>query len=217
MDLDIDSTPNSEANKWAPYDPDTATAKYGYPGIDDACPRQALPVSRVADEATMRSYLNTMTAGGYTYHDIGLAWGARLMSSTGLWASNNPTTYNSFPVNKHMIFMTDGAMDPDLYAYSAWGVERFATGGRRVTGNGDATRQAQSHLQRFRMLCNKVKSMNVSVWVIAFGTSSGTGLSSDLINCASSPSQAFRASDTAALTEKFRQIGESIGALRLSR
>jgi hypothetical protein len=216
-DLDIDTIPSGDSTKWPPYDPATVTAKQGRAGIDAACPRTALPMGRIADEAAMTAYTSGLTAGGYTYHDIGLAWGARLMSSTGLWSSNNPTTFNNFPVNKHLIFMTDGAMDPDVNAYSAWGVERFSSGGQRVTGNGSETRQYNSHLQRFRMLCNKVKSMNVSVWVVAFGTSSGTGLSTDLTNCASSPAQAFRAADTAALTAKFRQIGESIGALRLAR
>jgi hypothetical protein len=116
-----------------------------------------------------------------------------------------------------MIFMTDGAMDPDLAAYSAYGVEQYATGGRRVTGSGTKADQDESHLQRFRMLCNKVKSMNVSVWVIAFGTSSGTGLTQDMKDCASSPTQAFRAADQTALNAHFTEIGQSIGALRLSR
>ena len=26
------------------------------------------------------------------------------------------------------------------------------------------------HMQRFRMICNAAKGMNVSIWVIAFGT-----------------------------------------------
>ena len=53
--------------------------------------------------------------------------------------------------------------------------------------------------------------------LIAFGTSSGTGLSQDMIDCASSPSQAFKADDQATLIQQFTQIGQSIGALRLSQ
>jgi Flp pilus assembly protein TadG len=214
-DLDVDSAPTGLASsKWAPYDPAAATAKAGLAGINFACPRAASLMTRFAAESDITSWLSTMTAGGYTYHDIGLIWGARLMSSNGMWASNNPTNYANFPVVKHLIFMTDGAMDPDVETYSAYGVEKFD---RRVSGNGNATTQLDSHTQRFRMMCNKIKSMDVSIWVIAFGSSAGTGLSQELINCASAPNQAFKADDQATLNARFKEIGESIGALRLSR
>ena len=216
-DLDVDSLPNGNSGQWTPYDPAAATAKSGLAGIDAACPTQSRRLDRFATSSDMNSYVNSLTAGGYTYHDIGMIWGARLMSQSGLFASDNPTSYYNFPVNRHMIFMTDGAMDPDLSAYSAYGVEKHANGGRRVSGDGSQTAQDSSHTARFRMMCNKVKSMNISVWVIAFGTSSGTGLTSDLQNCASSPSQAFKVDDQAALNAKFTQIGQSIGALRLSQ
>lgn len=215
-DLDIESAPTSDVTtQWAPYDPTAATAKSGSAGVNYACPKEARPLAAFATATDIQNWVNTMTAGGFTYHDIGLIWGARLFSPTGIWATDNPSSFNSFPVNRHMIFMTDGLMDPDLDAYSAYGVEKYATGGRRVTGNGNATRQLESHTQRFRMMCNKIKGMNISLWVIAFGTSSG-GLTTELKNCASSPAQAFAAADQAALDAKFKEIGESIGALRLT-
>ncbi len=160
----------------------------------------------------MNSYTSSMTAGGYTYLDIGMLWGARLFAPNGLWSSNNPTTYNNFPVNRRLILFTDGYVDPDLNSYSAYGVERFD---KRVTGNGNATTQSDSHTQRFRMLCNTVKGMNVNVWVVSFGA--GSSLTTDMVNCASSSSQAFKADDQAGLISKFTEIGEAIGALRLSR
>ena len=214
-DLDIDTAPTATASsKWAPYDPAVETAKTSTPGINYACPAQSFGFKELADHAAMNTEMNKLNAGGYTYHDIGLIWAARLMSQTGLWATNNPTSFNSFPVTRHMIFMTDGAMDPDEAVYSAYGIEQYD---HRVNSSTNATNQYNSHLQRFRMMCNKIKSMNVSVWVIAFGTSAGTGLSQDMINCASNPSQAFKADDQATLLAKFQQIAESIGALRLSR
>lgn len=220
-DLDIDSAPTNDATRWAPYDQNETTAKTTTAGINFACPKEARPMGAFASEGDLTTWLSTMNTGGYTYHDIGLIWGARMFSSTGMWASDNPSSFNGFPVNRHMIFMTDGAMDPDLSTYSAYGIEKFATGGRRVTGDGSDTKQLSSHTQRFRMMCNKIKSMDsvnpISLWVIAFGTSSGTGLSTELQNCASTPTQAFRAADQAALNAQFKQIGESIGALRLSQ
>jgi len=63
------------------------------------------------------------------------------------------------------------------------------------------------------MVCNAVKGMNVSVWVIAFGTT----LSDELRECASNTNQASVASDAASLIARFREIGSNIGALRLTQ
>jgi hypothetical protein len=205
--------PSSTQTRWNVYDTTNETARSALaPGIDSACPKAAQQIQRVASVGNMDSYTAGMTAGGYTYLDIGMLWGARLLAPSGLWASNNPTSYNGFPVNRHLILFTDGYIEPDLNTYSAYGVERLD---KRVTGSGNATTQTASHTQRFRMLCNSVKGMNVDVWVVSFGA--GSSLTSDLVNCASSPSQAFKADDQAALVAKFTQIGEEIGALRLSR
>ena len=50
-----------------------------------------------------------------------------------------------------------------------------------------------------------------SVWVIAFDTA----LNANLTGCASNSSQATTSSDSESLVERFRQIGNQIGALRL--
>jgi Flp pilus assembly protein TadG len=213
-DLDLTTSPSGAATAWNVYDPNSQGAKTNISGLGFACPKAVQQIQAVPDLATMNSYTAGLTAGGYTYLDLGMMWGGRLLAQNGLWASNNPTTYNSFPVNRDLILMTDGAIDPDLDAYTAYGTEHFD---KRVTGNGSSATQVDSHTQRFRMMCNAVKSMNVNVWVIAFGTSSGTGLSTELTNCASSSSQAFRAANQSDLVAQFTQIGQTIGALRLSQ
>ena len=55
--------------------------------------------------------------------------------------------------------------------------------------------------------------MNVSVWVIAFGTS----LSSEMQECASNANQASTASNSATLIQRVREIGSNIGLLRLTQ
>jgi hypothetical protein len=212
-DLDVNMIPNSTQSRWNVYDTTNETARSALaPGIDSACPKATQQIQRVANVGAINSYTSAMTAGGYTYLDIGMLWAARLFAPNGLWSANNPTTYNNFPVNRHLILFTDGYIDPDVDTYSAYGVERFD---KRVTGSGNATTQTDSHAQRFRMLCNSAKGMKVNVWVVSIGA--GSSLTSELVNCASSPSQAFKADDQAALVAKFTEIGEAIGALRLSR
>lgn len=61
------------------------------------------------------------------------------------------------------------------------------------------------------MACNAAKNLDTSVWVIAFDTA----LNANLTGCASNSSQASISSDSESLVERFRQIGNQIGALRL--
>ena len=63
------------------------------------------------------------------------------------------------------------------------------------------------------MICNAAKNMNVSVWVIGFDTA----LNSNLTGCASNSNQATTSADRESLIARFRQIGNQIGALRLTK
>jgi hypothetical protein len=155
----------------------------------------------------MLSYVNGLRAEGSTYHDIGMIWGARMLSHAGIFA-DSPTTFAGMPVAKHIIFMTDGELAPSSFTYSSYGVEFMD---QRVTGAVDAPQLYARHLQRFRMACNQAKSMNMSVWVIAFGT----GLTQDMTDCASNAQQAVSASNRQQLIDRFTLIGQNIGALRL--
>src|SRR3546814_5727577 len=60
-----------------------------------------------SDLSDFDGYVDTLTPNGRTYHDIGLIWGARLISPTGLFASENATTARGGEIQRHVIFMTD--------------------------------------------------------------------------------------------------------------
>ena len=55
--------------------------------------------------------------------------------------------------------------------------------------------------------------MNVSIWVVAFDTA----LNTNLTNCATNANQVSTIASRDQLIEKFRQIGNQIGALRLTK
>jgi hypothetical protein len=63
------------------------------------------------------------------------------------------------------------------------------------------------------MMCNAAKGMNTSIWVIAFGTT----LSPEMSECASNANQASTIGNRDALIAKFTEIGNNIGALRLTQ
>jgi Flp pilus assembly protein TadG len=220
-DLNVNLIPNSPQTRWRPMWPAvvyrrTAGASSATSGTSMgaqnsanwACPAPAVRLTAWT-RATMQNYVNTLAPLGGTYHDIGMIWGARMLSSGGIFA-DSPDTFGGMPVSRHIIFMTDGQLAPNCNSYTAYGVEQ---NDMRVTGAGTCPNQYDRHLQRFKMVCNAAKSMNISIWVIAFGTT----LSTDMQQCASNSNQASTAADRNALIARFQQIGSQIGALRLTQ
>ncbi|WP_261269422.1 pilus assembly protein [Sphingomonas sp. LC-1] len=219
-DLNINLIPSTEATKWKPYWPDIEYLSYKYQELSNdpykpqvACPTAAAAM-QVWTKGDLKNYLDTLIPDGGTYHDNGMMWGARWASSGGIFGPANPDTYNTMPVKKYIIFMTDGTFATGYsYLYSSYGIEQLDA---RVTPGGgwsNQTDQLARHQQRFNLLCSQAKSMGYSVWVIGFDTA----LDASLTNCASTPSQASTSSDQAALMARFVEIGKNIGALRLTQ
>ncbi|WP_380786975.1 TadE/TadG family type IV pilus assembly protein [Sphingomonas sp. R86521] len=226
MDMNINLIPTTnDQTKWAPYWPDVYWENYSsYPyqyqyQPSDACPS---PVKRLQSwtRGDLNTYLNTLVAAGSTYHDNGMRWGARMISPLGIFGADTPSTYNNMPVNRFVIFMTDGKMEPNYDTYSMYGVERMD---KRITGSSSAniTDLTARHDRRFRMMCSAAKTMRdengnsarVDIWVVAFAST----LTSTLTECASNPGQAKTVADRASLIQQFVDIGNTIGSLRLTR
>jgi hypothetical protein len=220
-DLDINLIPNSAATRWRPMWPamvqtrtagsvtaTSGTAMASQNSSFYACPAPAVRLTAWTRTA-MQNYVNGLSPIGGTYHDIGMIWGTRMLSSGGVFA-DSPDTFGGMPVSRHIIFLTDGQLAPNCNSYTAYGVEQ---NDMRVTGAGTCPNQYDRHLQRFKMICNAAKSMNISIWVIALGTT----LSTDMQQCASNANQASTIADRNALIARFQQIGSQIGALRLTQ
>ncbi|QJU57910.1 TadE/TadG family protein [Sphingomonas sp. AP4-R1] len=204
-DLDIDRKPDSDATRWPPYDPSYAS----YSKLQVACPQPAKRL-QAWTRSDLDTYLQALSPDGGTYHDLGMIWGARMISSAGIFA-DSPSTYNGMPTNRFVIFMTDGLLDTGPTLYSAYGVEQYD---KRVTGGWTSKADQDSrHQQRFNLMCSAVKNRGVSIWVVAFASS----LDTNLTNCASNSGQASTSANSADLTTKFVQIGKSIGAMRLTQ
>ena len=222
-DLDIDLIPNgNDATKWKPYiydpvnnDPNTY------------CPNSATALKTMT-QYDLDQIVNKLEPRGSTYHDIGMIWGTRMISNGGIFGYDNPSKYKDRPVNRYIIYMTDGNMsapvdycarngffgciatlDDHSLAYSAYGIEAYD---RRV-GATSTNDNNNRHTKRFQMACSAAKAKRISVWTIGFGT----GSMSSLTSCASNSDQASTADNSQELIEKFSQIGKNIGALRLSK
>lgn len=229
-DLDIDSLPTSDDTRWKPLLPDLIyTRRSGVADWDRSrwdtatnyantsgyyCPTPAKKMQEWKDAAEFRNYVNSLTPSGNTYHDIGLIWGARLLSPTGLFASENALTAKGAEIERHLIFMTDGDTNTSNRDYNAYGIPWFDQRQIASTSNGDLDGQVDA---RFAGLCTAIKNRvpNITLWVISFGSVS-TETETRLTNCADT-GRYFAAGNSAVLQEKFREIAEQISQLRLTK
>jgi len=233
LDLDIDSAPTSNAStKWSPLWPEVTFARdtgKTYQEVVDGkdsgtdivselnaqkaesyCPHKAQLLTKM-NKSDFYDYVKELeTSSRGTYHDTGLLWGARMSSPTGIFASNvNDKPNNGATVSRHVIFMTDGKMQPTLDVNAMYGIERLD---KRITGTGSSSSQENRHKSRAGAICEAIKARGVRLWVIAFGTS----LTSDLTSCAS-PNSAFQSGNADDLEKTFQEIAKQVGELRITQ
>lgn len=233
LDLDIDlvPTPGEPSTQWRPIlndisfvramdwggngtfvpTPGTSDADWdylnaGWAGLS-ACPAPARKLAPMS-AGEVATYVDSLFAEGSTYHDIGMLWGARMLSPTGIFAAENADTANS-TTSRHMIFLTDGETAPLDLSYGTYGIEPLDQ--RRWTSSSSQT-LTQVVEGRTAVACEQAKRRNITVWVIGFGTT----LNPVLTACAG-PGRAFEAADAAELQDVFSKIAAQMGDLRVTK
>lgn len=241
-DLNIDLVPTTgdTTTQWGPALPDliflrniqsywseayngtstTTTANY-YNGVPYYCPAQAVKLQAWPDATAFDTYVDSLVPTGNTYHDIGMLWGARFMSPTGIFASENATTPGGADIQRHMIFMTDGDAVSAPCDYTAYGVafwDQRTTTDVSTAGNCPNEYSALDDQvnNRFIALCTAVKNKNITLWVISFGSGSNTTTEARLASCAST-GKYFTARDSNTLQTTFASIANQISQLRLTK
>jgi Flp pilus assembly protein TadG len=224
FDLDIDLIPNSEATRWSPIWPAVSYRRdRGTVSDDDGtktssapCPAPMLPFQNIdlSGASTdvpdwLDDYLEDLNATGNTYHDIGMIWGARLASTDGVLAGN-VTAGNLDNVSRHLIFMTDGAMEPHTQLFTAYGVEW--NDNRIAPAWASTSTVASRHTQRFLVACTAAKAEGYTVWVIGFGST----LTNEMKACATGH-RAYYSDDSDELRATFRYIASQVADLRLGQ
>lgn len=239
-DLNIDMVPTTDTDtQWGPVlptvvqprkasyanngsytlDPIT-TFNQNYTGESYDCPTAAKKLQKWDDPTSFDSYVDSMWGGGNTYHDIGLVWGARLMSPTGLFRTENEFTPGGGEIQRHLIFMTDGDACTSEYNYQAYGIAWWdrrqtdpataPTSGCTTTGT--LTQQVNARTQA---LCSAVKNKNITLWVIWFGAANTT--IENMLKTCSTSGRYFAARNQADLQKTFQSIATEISQLRLTK
>jgi len=230
LDLDLDRVPDpaDPATQWRPMlheqsflrgiswgwgamdpDPVTSTTDFtnaGWSGFS-VCPSPARGLAEM-NAAQVATYVDGLTVAGSTYHDIGMIWGGRLLSPTGLFAAQNADASASQPTSRHLIFLTDGNTAPLDVSYGTYGVEPLD---RRRWRPSSSLTLTQTVENRFSYACQQVKNKNITVWVISFGVAANPIMQ----DCAGSE-RYFVASDASDLDEIFSDIADRMSELRVT-
>ena len=232
MDLDIDRVPSpgDPDSQWRPMYPllvydraikwdgsgsfssaaVTTGDEYLNPGMAGyaACPPAATKLQSFS-LASLTSYLASLSPRGSTYHDIGMIWGGRLLSPTGIFADENADVTAGKPTSRNLIFLTDGQTAPLDISYASYGVEPL----EKKRWSPSSTLSLRDTVEaRFAFACKEVRKKNITIWLIAFGTE----LNPVMAECAG-PGHAFEAADAERLSQAFDDIAKSIGDLRIAR
>lgn len=201
----IDYT-NGDDNNYRPSFGSSSLAQSGY----TACGK---PVKRLGvmarSDISNYLYANDFVPQGGTYLDTGMIWGSRLISPTGLWASDTATWPTRNPPNRVIVFLTDGIMSPNGNSYSMYGYEDYD---KRVA-NGDTNSLANYHNSRFLAACAAAKARNVDVWTVAIATSTSTQLQT----CATTTNQALFTPTGSGLSAAFTSIAQHLAMLRITK
>jgi hypothetical protein len=173
-----------------------------------ACPAAARKLAPL-DAAELDTYLATLKANGSTSHDIGMIWGGRMLSPTGLFAAENADVSATRPSTRLLVFLTEGERAPRDISYSSYGIEPRD---ERRWALGSPLSLAPTVERRVSFACQQVRNRNITVWVISFGPAANP-----VMEACSGADRDFVAADAEELQATFTTIAKRMGELRVTR
>ncbi|SCZ39567.1 Flp pilus assembly protein TadG [Afifella marina DSM 2698] len=212
-------------------EPDDVDVIYNTPfnedfGPNKNCPQELTPMT--SSKQSILGAINSMKAVGGTHINLGAVWGWRMLSPSwrGLWggdmaAHGLPLDYDNELMDKAVIIMTDGQnteygkqnSNPDVYFYSA-----YKTLPDDMLGTTwDANAAAGELDDRLEAVCTSMKNAGILVYTIAFGSDVDNSTKSMMRRCATQSEYFFDSPSSSELTTAFKQIGDSLSELRVSR
>ncbi|HRD46244.1 MAG TPA: pilus assembly protein TadG-related protein [Caulobacter sp.] len=198
--------------------PSTAPVGRNYPNSGNPC-LGATIVPLSSDKASLKASIDTYTASGSTAGHIGLAWSWYLVSPNWgyLWPAetNRPAAYGAKDLLKVVVLMTDGEFNT---TYCNGVISRDAASGSGSSSthincnapNGDAFVQAEA-------LCDAMKAKGVVIYTVGFDLGGNAAAENIMEECATSAEHVYLPDSGTDLKKAFKEIGQDINALRLSR
>jgi Flp pilus assembly protein TadG len=190
---------------------------YPAPGTYNPCPPNAiLPLT--SDRDALHTEINSLTAGGATAGQIGIAWGWYMLSPNFgyLWPGEGEAAdYDAADLAKVAIIMTDGAFNTTYYdgviardSGSGSGTNAYKI--NHDSANGSSSNQALS-------LCTAMKAAGIEIFAVGFDIASEPDAQALLGSCATDASHLYLPEDGTSLKSAFHSIALKVSRLRLSK
>lgn len=169
-----------------------------YEGVMNVrCPVPLMPLT--SDKASLYTMIDGMVGVGNTYIPSGLLWGWNMLDDAEpIIGAKSKSWMKSNGGTKALVLMTDGdnTISAD-YPYH-WG-SNISISNAKVTE-----------------LCDNIKKDGIVIYTVSLAVTNQVSKSM-LADCASDGKKAFAAEDSADLAQAFREISESLLAMRLSK
>ncbi|MEO8667299.1 MAG: TadE/TadG family type IV pilus assembly protein [Bauldia sp.] len=192
-----------------------ATNALGYQyGPNSGC--EIAPLQRLStDTATVKTAIGKMIANGNTDIPMGLAWGWNTLSPDGPFKDGS--AYHNDEWQKYAVLMTDGNNENEVGnaeddSYNS-GVGYVWQGRMGITA-GDKAARTKARDKTLEAMCQAMKEDGIVIFTVRVEVK--TGSSSVLSNCASDDKKFYDVQNVADLNAAFKDIGETIQALRLA-
>jgi Flp pilus assembly protein TadG len=185
-------------------------------GPNKYCPAEVTRLT--SQKSKITSAIASMKAVGNTHINFGAVWGWRMLSPRwrGVWGGdmdtyNLPLDYGTPKMNKAAVIMTDGENTMSDGIYTAYGLLPV-----KILGTSDRRRAVDELNARLESVCTSMKNAGIIIYTIAFN-----GPDPDtqklMRDCASQHAFYFDSPTNAALQSAFKQIGDSLSNLRISK
>lgn len=189
-------------------------------GPNAGCTVQALQ-RLTTNVSSVKSQINSMSAGGDTEIPLGLVWGWHVLSPNAPFADG--TAYATTGTIKVVVLVTDGAntyssnYNVNQSHYTAYGYAAQ----KRISSDGTASGTQSALDDRLTTLCNNMKGRNPDgTWKINIYTVplevTDTNTKSRLQNCVTDPANYLDTTSSSQLAASFANIAGSISALRVA-
>jgi hypothetical protein len=178
-----------------------------------ACTATNYVTPMTADRTRLNTSIDDLKTGGSTAGQIGIAWAWYMLSPNfkDVWdkeAVNQPKDYTTKELVKVAVLMTDGEFN---YA-TCKGINSTSWGGGTSLCN-----PADDPFVQAEAICQAMKDQKITIYTVGLGIDTSLYADDFLLKCASKPSYAFLAADTAELKVAFKKVATSISKLRISK
>lgn len=185
-----------------PMDESIGTVSSPYKGMmNTGCTSEIVELTD--NKTKLDNTIDGLVATGNTYIPAGLLWGWHMLDSEEpLSVAKTASAIKEMGGTKAIVLMTDG--QNTLAPYAPW---HWDGAGTSDWAKGDA---------KMATLCENIKNDGIAVYTVAFMVTEPTAISL-MASCATDPSKAFTAESAAELAEVFKDVGQSLTAMRLSK